>query len=951
MSKQNQQRLLSGFEEAAESESIAASEKVIASPPSSASSAPDLQDRTVWVVDAHALIYQVFHAMPDMSGPAGQPIGAVHGFIRDITDLIEKKSPDYLICAFDHSDITFRHSIFDGYKVNRKPMPDDLRPQIEGIARMLDAMRVPRMAAPGYEADDLLATIARQVHEAGGRCVLVTNDKDCWQLIGDHVSLYNIRKNVMLDEQALQREWGVRPDQVVDFQALVGDSVDDVPGVPLIGPKIARELLEKYDTLERVLEHANEVSGTKRRENLIQFREQALISKQLVRLADDVPLEVDWSGARVGKGFDGLRLQELCSEFGFRQLGQRLFQLADVSIAAVWTSEYTAVRDENTFSLMLEQLRQEKRFALNLETTSTLPRFAKLIGLSFACCEGKGWYVPLQAPQGEQRLDLELVMRQLTPLLEDPLIEKIGQNLKFAAIVLRDYGVSLRGAAFDTMVADYLLAPGERTHELTDLAHRYLQRDMVTISQLVGSGRGQRSLDAIAVDEMTRFAGENADAPLRLASLLPKRLQASELTTLFEQLELPLIEVLAEMEYQGIRIDALRLRDLGERFEQRLSAMQAEIFEHAGQPFNVESPKQLGEVLYERLKLPVLKRTRTSGPSTDADVLEELAALHPLPAKIVAYRQIAKLKGTYVDALPQLIHPQTGRIHTSFKQDVAATGRLSSQDPNLQNIPIRTQEGREIRSAFLPAEGWQLLKADYSQIELRILAHFSGDEALLGAFQQDEDIHARVASEVFGVPAQQIQAEMRRRAKAVNFGIIYGQTAFGLAKGLNISKEDASQFIDAYFARYPGVRAFMEKTLDACREKGYVSTILGRRRAVEGVRHSSRRGDGRFRTLPERIAINTVIQGSAADLIKQAMINVHRRLVEERLQARMLLQIHDELVFEVPSSELAHLANLVESEMTGAARLDTPLKVDVKSGANWAECEDVHIARTIPSEE
>jgi DNA polymerase-1 len=413
------------------------------------------------------------------------------------------------------------------------------------------------------------------------------------------------------------------------------------------------------------------------------------------------------------------------------------------------------------------------------------------------------------------------------------------------------------------------------------------------------------------------------------------------LTWLFEKLEMPLIEVLAEMEYLGIRIDVPRLRDLGERFAQRLNAMQAEIYEQAGQQFNIESPKQLAEVLFERLKLPVLKRTKTTGASTDADVLEELAALHPLPAKIVAYRQIAKLKGTYVDALPQLIHPQTGRIHTSFKQDVAATGRLSSQDPNLQNIPIRTQEGREIRSAFLPAEGWQLLTADYSQIELRILAHFSGDQALLAAFQQNEDIHARVASEVFGVSREQVQAEMRRRARAVNLGIIYGQTAFGLAKGLNISKDDASQFIDAYFARYPGVKAFMEKTLDACREKGYVSTILGRRRAVEGVRHASRRGDGRFRTLPERIAINTVIQGSAADLIKQAMINIHRRLVEERLQARMLLQIHDELVFEVPSSELAHLANLVESEMTGAARLDTPLKVDVKSGANWAECEDV----------
>jgi DNA polymerase I len=898
-----------------------------------------LAGKQVWVIDAHALIYQVFHAMPDMSGPAGQAVGAIHGFIRDVLDILEKKQPDILVCAFDHSDVTFRHDLFAGYKQSRPSMPEDLRPQIDGIVRLLDGLGIRRLDCPGFEADDVMATLARQVREAGGQCVLVTHDKDCRQLIGDQVKIYNIRKDLLLDAEALHQDWGIRPDQVIDFQALVGDSVDDVPGVPLIGPKLARELLEKYGTLDTVLEHAHEVAGTKRRENLVKYREQALLSRQLVKLADDAPVGTQWiapSGT-----VDAPLVQQLCEEFGFRRLGDRLLKMTATEIGKAWTGDYQTVADLERLRAVVAEIQQQPRLVVDLETTSAHPRWADIVGYALAWREGHAVYVPVRAPDGEPCLDAAAVMQILRPLLEDPALRKLGQNIKYDMVVLRSHGTELRGIEFDTMVADYLLSPGERNHNLDDLARRYLRHDTIKTRELLGSGRQQRTMDQVPVADVTEYACEDADIPLRLHGLLRDRLAASELTALFDELEMPLIDVLAEMEFNGIRVDVPRLEQLSRGFTDRLGELESEIYQLAGEPFNIDSPKQLADVLFQRLGLPVVKKTRTTGASTDADVLEELASRHPLPAKIVQYRQLAKLKGTYVDALPQLVHPRTGRVHSSFKQDVAATGRLSSKDPNLQNIPIRTQEGREIRSAFLPAEGWQLLTADYSQIELRILAHFCGDAALQDAFARDEDVHTRVASEVFGVPLADVRSDMRRRAKAVNFGIIYGQTAFGLAQGLGIAKDEAAAFIEAYFARYPAVRQFIEKTLDACREKGYVSTILGRRRAVEGVRTASRRGDGRFRTLPERIAINTVIQGSAADLIKQAMINLHRRMREKRLQARMLLQIHDELVFEVPSHELTQLAQLVATEMTGAAALDTPLKVDVKSGANWAECDDV----------
>jgi DNA polymerase-1 len=930
--------------------------------------------QTVYLVDAHSLIYQVFHALPEMSGPSGQPVGAVHGFVRDIVDLIEVRGADYLVAAFDHPGPTFRHELYDQYKIQREEMPADLQLQIPVILRFLEALGVPCPALSGFEADDILATLARQVEAAGIDCYLVTSDKDCRQLISDRVKMFNIRKGEVFDAAALFATWGIRPDQVVDFQSLVGDKVDNVPGVPLIGPKNAQELLTKYHTLEGVLEHAHEVAGAKRKENLINGRELALKSRDLVRLKTDVPIAIDWAAARVGR-FQPDLVEELCRECGFRQLARRLETLAgkfrDLSrvgeeslpaglelrgdaVAPVppsaatelttatspaWNATYKTIATREGLQWLAAQLLSQKQFVIDTETTAIQPRWAEIVGYSFCWRPGEAYYVPVRAPAGEPQLDPAEVLAVLAPVLENPAVAKIGQNLKYDMVVLQSAGVELRGAAFDTMVADYLLDPGERSHNMDDMARRHLGHQTITIDQLIGSGKNQQRMDQVPVDLITQYAAEDADVTLRLAALLGPRLAEQGLDELFHRLEMPLIDVLAELEFNGIRVDVGRLRELSGQFNDRIMRLEREIFEIAGREFNIDSRIQLGELLYQELKLPVLKKTKT-GPSMDADVLEDLAALHPLPAKVIEYRQNAKLKSTYVDALQELVHPQTLRVHSSFKQDVAATGRLSSQDPNLQNIPIRTEQGREIRSAFLPGhDGWLLLTADYSQIELRVLAHFSGDATLRQAFADDRDIHAQVASEVYGVPLDQVTSTQRRNAKAVNFGVIYGQSPFGLSKALGIEQREAAGFIERYFARYPGVDRFVVQTLQQCRRDGYVSTISGRRRPVSGVRDPAKLRDPRQRTLPERIAINTVIQGSAADIIKRAMINVHGRLKAERLAAKMLLQIHDELVFELPPEEQPRLTELVIAEMAAAASLAVPLKVDVKVGKNWAECE------------
>lgn len=910
---------------------------------------PEIRDWNVYVLDAHSLIFQVFHALPEMTSPTGEPVGAIYGFVRDILQILETRQPDALIAAFDLPGPTFRHELYDNYKLDRTEMPADLVPQIEKIQQVLQAMGIPVIASPGYEADDVLATVARLCDQQGANCLLVTGDKDCRQLITDRVSIFNIRKNEIYDAQALAADWGIAPDQVVDFQSLVGDKVDNVPGVPLIGPKLAQELLSRYGTLEEVLDHAEEVSGKKRKQNLIDYRDQALLSRKLVRLDDQVPVTPDWNAAKIGE-IDHERLAELFRYFGFRTLGQRISEIdghrhpAKITEAAP-TTDYRLIDTAAKLDKLVAELQSQPQISVDTETTDINPRFAKIVGYSLAYQEGSAYYIPVRGPAADGVLYPALAAEKLRPLLEDATIAKVGQNLKYDFVVLRSAGIELRGISFDTMLASYLLDAGERSHNLDQLAARYLDHQTIKIDSLIGKGKNQKLMDEVPVADVCNYACEDADIPLQLQPLLAGRLEREELAQLNDEVEVPLISVLGDMEYRGIRVDTDRLAELSQQYSSRLQELAAEIEEIAAHPLNIASPKQLAQVLFEELGLPVIKKTKT-GASTDASVLEELAPLHPLPAKIVEHRQYSKLLNTYVDALPELVHPDTGRVHTSFNQVVAATGRLSSNNPNLQNIPVRTAEGREIRSAFRAGpEGWKLLAADYSQIELRVLAHYTGDPSLCEAFANDEDIHALVASQVEGIPLERVDSGMRRRAKAVNFGIIYGQSPFGLAKGLGISQDEAAEFIETYFAKYPGVLEFFTKTLFDCRKQGYVTTLLGRRRAVQGIREvpkdfrEPKSGLLRQLNLPERTAVNTVIQGSAADLIKLAMLGVDRGLREADLDAEMLLQIHDELVFEVDPTQVNELAKLVVAKMTDVMTLRVPLKVDVKFGDNWAECE------------
>ncbi|MEQ8847610.1 DNA polymerase I [Botrimarina sp.] len=902
---------------------------------------------TVWVVDAHSLIFQVFHAIPEMTSPTGEPVNAVFGFTKDLLKLIEEKQPDTLLCAFDPPGDTFRHDLYPVYKGDRGEMPGELRSQFPKIEQVVRALGVPIVTVPRYEADDVLAAVATRCDAAQAYCRLVTGDKDCRQLISPFVAVYNIRKDHVYDEVALAADWGVRPDQVIDFQALVGDKIDNIPGVPLIGPKIAKELLDEFGDLDGVLANAERVKGAKRKQNLMEGREMALLSRQLVRLDRDTPIEIDWKAARLGE-YDHERLAELCAEFGFRSIAARARGLGEGAPVAAqeWRADYRTVDTREALAELVATLREHETLSIDTETTSLNAREARLVGLSFAWAPGEAAYVAVRGPDGDKVLAEADALDALRPILEDESIAKIGQNLKYDMVVLRGAGVTLRGVSLDTMVASYLLDAGERTHNLDVLSERYLGHHTTKITELIGKGKNQKRIDQAPVADVAAYAGEDADVPLRLAPLLHDRLDRAGLLTLADDLETPLIEVLAEMEFNGVRVDPQRLGELSEQFGVRLQELAEEIEEVVGHPFNLASPKQLAEVLFQELKLPVLKRTKT-GPSTDAGVLEQLAEQHPLPRLIVEHRQYAKLRGTYVDALPDLINEQTGRVHCSFNQVVAATGRLSCSDPNLQNIPIRTEEGRQIRSAFTAGEpGWRLLAADYSQIELRVLAHFSEDPTLCEAFSAGKDIHTLVASQVNGVPLDEVTADQRRGAKAVNFGIIYGQSAFGLAKSLGIPQEEAARFIAEYFARYPGVADFIVDTLTTCSEQGYVETLLGRRRAITGVRKPGPPKGSLFddrpqpiqMNLPERTAVNTVIQGTAADLIKLAMLAVYRRLREEGLRAKLILQVHDELVFDTPEDEVDTLRALVTEEMTGVADLRTPLAVDVGVGVNWAEC-------------
>lgn len=951
MSNKYKQQSFAGFDDGEVHEPAATSATPVVSQQAPPANLPeviaekDLADSLVIVVDSHSLIYQVFHALPPMNSPSGIPVAAVHGFVGDILELLQRKQPDYLFCAFDKSEETFRNVLYPEYKANRESMPEELRQQIPWIRTMLTAMGIPQLECSGFEADDILAKIAAEVDAAGGQCLIVTSDKDCRQLITDRVRLYNIRRDFEMGPAELMDDWGIRPDQVVDYQAMVGDPVDNVPGIPLVGPKLAQQLLQQFDNLAGIFANTDKISGPKRRENIEQGRERAAQSQELVRLRTDFELAVDWRQARVGQA-NLAKVTELCEQFGFRRLKDRMSAVlgngksaSNVQTVDEISTHYQCVTSIESLRDLVAKIGNPKLLSIDTETTGTNPRASRLVGISLSWAQGEAAYIPILAPPGDAQLPQHDVLDCLRPLLENPQVGKIGQNIKFDIVVLRSAGVELRGVEHDTMVADLIVEPGQRNHALDELATRYLQLNTVPISDLIGTGKNQRSMDQVPLPKIAHYAAEDADLPLRLLPLLVEKLDELHLQDLYRKVEIPLIEVLAEMEFNGIRVDVARLQELSHGFAIEIERLREAIFSIAGRSFNIDSPKQLGTILFDELRLPVIKKTKT-GPSTDADVLQELAAIHPLPEKLVAYRQAMKLKNTYVDALPLLVCPETNRIHTSFRQDVAATGRLSSSEPNLQNIPIRTEQGKAIRSAFTAGEAdWLLLGADYSQIELRVLAHYSQDKALLNAYATDADIHCRVAAEVHGVTEDQVTTDMRRLAKTINFGIVYGQSPFGLARTLGIPKEQAAQYIEMYFARYPGVQEFMIQTLDTCRRQGYVETMLGRRRVIQGVRNFRELEISKMRSMTEaeRVAVNTVIQGSAADLIKMAMLKVHQQLSLGTLKARLLLQIHDELLFEVAPQEVDALQNLVREAMTGVANLRVPLKVDVAVGRNWAE--------------
>jgi DNA polymerase-1 len=753
------------------------------------------------------------------------------------------------------------------------------------------------------------------------------------------------------------------------LQALVGDPVDNVPGVPGIGIKTAAKLLEEFGTIDNLLANLDRVAGAKVKENLRSAGEKIQLSKQLVRLASDVPLEMDWEGWRL-QAPDVPRCLALFREWGFHRFADELRALARKTperqgelfpspgrsdrapntngalprkIRPGWNATYHLVDTPAKFDAFFEQLLAQKRVAIDLETTRLRPREAQIVGYSLCWRPGEAWYLPVRGPDENPVLDPADTLTHLRPVLENNEAEKINQNVKYDMLVLREHGVRLAGVVGDPMVADYLLHAGERSHSMDDLANRYLDHQVIPITDVVGKkGKNQLRMDQVATERVAEYAGEDSDVAWRLCSLLHPKLQDEGLARLYQELEVPLIEVLAELEFNGVRLDLALLARLGQEMAGQLADIEAQIHRLAGRSFNIASPKQLREVLFEELKLPRQRLTGITGEaSTNQETLERLAALgHELPRRIVEYRQVAKLKGTYVDALPDLVNPATGRVHASFNQTVAATGRLSSSDPNLQNIPVRTEQGRQIRQAFVPEPGWVLLTADYSQIELRLLAHFSQDPALQRAFAEDRDIHALVATQIFGVPEAEVTSDMRRVAKTVNFGVLYGMSAPGLAVRLGISREDATRFIESYFTRYPKVAEYQTSVLQKCYRDRFVSTFLGRKREVSGIRSNSTYLQ---RNQPEREAINMEIQGSAADLIKVAMLNIYRRLHAERRRARMILQIHDELVLEVPADELSAVAELVAREMTTALSLDVPLKVDLAAGPNWLEVSDLEL--------
>lgn len=924
--------------------------------------APVNKDSHLYLVDASAYIFRAFHALPPLTRASDDlPIGAVSGFCNMLFKLLEDlkgdERPTHFACIFDKSSITFRNELYDQYKANRSEPPEELRPQFPLVRRAAEAFAAHAIEKEGFEADDLIATYARQAEAKGARVTIVSSDKDLMQLVSDTVVMLDTMKNKTMGREQVFEKFGVGPEKVVDIQSLAGDSVDNVPGAPGIGVKTAAQLLDEYGDLDTLLARAEEIKQPKRRQTLIDNADLIRISKQLVTLKDDVPLDVPLEDLAV-QDPDPDTLINFLEEMEFRTITRRVREMmefegtlesAQPAEDPIDRSKYICVRDFEELEEWIARITKQGYVAVDTETDSLDSIAANLVGVSLALAPNEACYIPLahvdpnNAGDGDmfgadppRQIRMQDALRALKPMLEDPAILKIGQNIKYDLSVFATHKINV-APIDDTMLLSYVLNAGKHNHGMDTLSERYLQHNTIPFKEIAGTGKSQVTFDRIALDKATEYAAEDADITLRLWQVFKPELRTEKVTTVYETLERPLVPVLARMEQEGIKVDRDHLSRLSSDFSQRMAALEAEAHEQAGREFNIGSPKQLGEILFDEMGLEGGKKTKTGAWQTDADVLESLAAEgHGLPRTIVDWRTLSKLRSTYTEALQAAINPTTGRVHTSYSMAVAQTGRLSSTDPNLQNIPVRTEEGRKIREAFIAEKGNVLISADYSQIELRILAHIADIDTLKDAFKEGLDIHAMTASEMFGVPIEGMDPMIRRQAKAINFGIIYGISGFGLARQLGISQSEASEYIKTYFKRFPGIRAYMDETKAFAKEHGYVTTAYGRKINLSGIKSK-----GPQRSFAERQAINAPIQGSAADIIKRAMIRMPDILTKAGLSARMLLQVHDELVFECPEAEADKLIESVKATMQGAAgpalQLSVPLVVDARAASNWAE--------------
>jgi DNA polymerase-1 len=880
---------------------------------------------TLYVIDGSSYIHRAYHAMGGLTNSKGFPTGAVFGFTAMLMKTLKDKSPKRIVVVFDAKGKTFRHDVYPEYKANRPSMPEDLRLQIPKIYDVVQNYGIPSLAVEGYEADDIVATLTRLATGKQWDVVIISSDKDLMQLVGDNVSMWDPQRDVVYDAAAVKAKFGVDPRHLLDFMALTGDSSDNVPGVPGIGPKTASQLINQFGSLDALYEHIGAIPQEKLRAKIAEHKEKAMLSRKLVSLADEAPLDMPLESLRPAEpDVDGLR--KLFHELEFKKF------MADLPAEkSLDYSGYATVSSVNELERWVAEIKRKKKFAFDIESTSLSPVQADLVGISLCTGAGLACYIPVGHANGPQ-LPKATVLHTLKPILEDEAYPKIGQNIKYDIIILKKEGIEARGVAFDTMIASYLLDPSRRGHSLDDLSEAYLNHRMIPIRDLIGSGKSQVNFSAVPIDKAAEYSCEDAEVTFRIAEILGPKIDEQGLGPLFRDVELPLIPILADMELAGVFVDVAYLAELSREFGAILDKIELEIYALAGESFNINSPKQLSEILFQKLGLKPVKKTK-SGQSTALDVLEELAVQHELPRKILEYRSIFKLKTTYVDTLPTLVNPTTGRIHTSYNQAVAATGRLSSSDPNLQNIPVRTTEGRKIRKAFQPAKGCLFVSADYSQIELRVMAHLSGDKRLAEAFSLGEDIHAITAAGIFDCSPALVTPEMRRKAKAINFGIIYGMGPFKLAQQIGVGLKLAKKYLEEYYETYAGVKAFMEQLPEQAKKDGFVTTILGRKRFLPDLNSPNKIAQ----QAAFRMAVNTTIQGSAADLMKLAMIKVYHKLKEKRIPGRMILQVHDELILEVEEQAVQEAAELVKSEMEHVYTMSVPLVVDVSIGHNWEE--------------